>query len=142
MTNKITAFLKDEAVKVIYGFLFTAIMIFLLAALRAITVSSFLFLQIAFASVALLTVTYFFSRSKWGNRRIRGNEIYLVLFAFTITSFLLLNVDRSRSVYLLKWVDAAGTNGITSLELSSKASANDLGKSALDQRVDEQIEVT
>ena len=140
MTNRLTAFLKNEAVKVLYGFLFTAIMMFLLAALRAITVDNFLFLQIVFVSVSLLFLTYFFSRSKWSNKRICGNEIYLVLFAFTISSFLLLNVDRSRSVYLLKWVDAAGANGITSLELNSKASVNDLGKIALNQRIDEQIE--
>jgi hypothetical protein len=140
MTNRITAFLMNEAVKVLYGFLFTAIMIILLAALRAINVSNFLFIQIVFVSVSLLVLTYFFSRLKWANKRIRGNEIYLVLFAFTISSFLLLNVDRSRSVYLLKWVDAAGANGITSLELSSKASVNDLGQLALNQRIDEQIE--
>jgi hypothetical protein len=140
MTNRITTFLKDEVVKVLYGFLFTAIMILLLAALRSITVSSFLFLQILFVSCFMLFLTYFFSRSKWKNKRVFGNEIYLVLFAFTVTSFLLLNVDRSRSVYLLKWVDAAGANGISSLELGSKASANDLGRLALNQRVDEQIE--
>jgi thiol:disulfide interchange protein len=140
MTHRIIKFLKEETKKILFGLLFTLVMLIVVALLRSITVSTFLFSQIVFVSVLMLFMTYFWSISRWRNSHIRGNEIYLILFAFTITSFLLLNVDRSRSVYLLKWVDAAGTKGISSSELASKASANDLGITALEQRIAEQIE--
>ena len=88
----------------------------------------------------MLALTYFLSMSKWKIKRVHGNEIYLVLFAFTIASFLLLNVDRSRSVYLLKWVDATGGKGISLQQMTIKANANDLGTIALNQRINEQFQ--
>ena len=140
MNNRFFSFIKEEAIKILYGCLFAIMLIGLLAILRAITVSTFLFVQIIFMSIVMLALTYFLSMSKWKIKRVHGNEIYLVLFAFTIASFLLLNVDRSRSVYLLKWVDATGGQGISLLEISAKANANDLGTYALNQRINEQIQ--
>ncbi len=140
MTLKLITFLKEEIKKILFGLLFSAVMLLFLALLRSLTVSTFLFSQIVLVSILMLILTYILSISHGRINRIRGNEIYLVLFAFTIASFLLLNVDRSRSVYLLKWVDAAGAKGISSSELTSKATDNDLGTLALKQRIAEQIE--
>ena len=56
------------------------------------------------------------------------------------SSFLLLNIDRSRSVYVLKWVDYSGKSGVSMSDILSKGSGSDMDTFALKQRIDEQIQ--
>jgi hypothetical protein len=108
--------------------------------LRIFSRETFLFIQIVIVSFLLLCTTYIFARISVRSRWILGSEIYLTVFAFTLTSFLLLNIDRSRSVYLLKWIDSSNSQGITYEELEVIAYRESFGKQALNQRLAEQIE--
>jgi hypothetical protein len=59
--------------------------------------------------------------------------------ALFLASFLLLNIDRSRSVYLLKWIGANSTNDFVTMQvIVEKYHLSFEGKAALEQRIAEQ----
>jgi hypothetical protein len=72
-------------------------------------------------------------------RLLWGKELAAILIIFIFLSFLILNVDRSRSVYLLKWVEMSSSAGITEEELSNRMGFTKIEKSDFRQRINEQI---
>lgn len=140
MIPKFKLFLKNELGKIFYGVLISAIMVLVIGVIRIFSTGTFLFLQIIFVSMLLLVLLYLVPHSKFSAKWIKGTEIYLVVFAFTMTSFLLLNIDRSRSVYLLKWVDSARPTGLTFEQIENKGALAELGKTSLRQRIEEQVQ--
>jgi len=69
---------------------------------------------------------------------INGNELLIVSISFILITSLLLNIDRSRSFYLLKWVESAGNYGTSITELQKLKKLSDSDLAALKQRVREQ----
>ena len=113
--------------------------LFLLIALwRLFDPNSFLFLQILFCSVILLLILYSLRLRKFPFKIINGNELLIVSISFILITSLLLNIDRSRSFYLLKWVESAGNYGTSITELQKLKKLSDSDLAALKQRVQEQ----
>ena len=140
MHNSTRNFLIGEIWKLTLGLLTSLGMLLLLSLLRHFSTGTFLFIQIILVSILMLVILYSLSMYDKGKKWIRGSEIYLTIFAFTISSFLLLNIDRSRSVYLLNWVDSAGDMGISAKKLESIGEKHDLSGNSLEQRIEEQIQ--
>jgi hypothetical protein len=105
---------------------------------RSINSSWFLFLQVISGSLIL----YFSLLVSSGRFNFfRGKELVATLMAFIIVAVLFLNIDRSRSFYLLKWVNQYSVNGFATLEtiLVTKG-FDDVQAQALKQRLKEQAE--
>lgn len=140
MNKSFKRFFRGEIEKILIGLLFTAIAFLVLAAVRIFSTNLFLFLQIVIVSLLLLLFAYFLSRKSTFAKWLLGSEIYVTIFAFTLTSFLLLNVDRSRSVYVLKWIDVQRVEGISFEELLEIGKKEAMNRSSLKQRLEEQIQ--
>ena len=125
-----------ELINLLAGFLATLILLCILYFWRLINTSWFLFLQIASSS----TVLYLLLLSV--SNRIKlfyGRELIAIVLAFTVVTTLLVNIDRSRSFYLLKWVDQYSFNNSTSLNVIVAGKRFDkVQEMALRQRVKEQ----
>lgn len=103
---------------------------------RILDRETFLFLQIIV--VCIMTYLLFFLLS---NRfeSFRGREMVATLIAFTLISFTTLNIDRSRSFFLLKWVGQyESTSGVSIQEIAKMKSLTETEVSAIQQRVQEQ----
>lgn len=61
--------------------------------------------------------------------------------AFTISSFLLLNIDRSRSVYLIKWVGQSQEETLRFDDLVVTKNLAESDAAAIRQRIDEQSQI-
>lgn len=140
MKTRVKGFIRKETAKIAQGLCITLCLLIGIACLRAYSTGTFLFIQIISACLVLLLILYVLGHSSVRVSWIRGSEIYLTVFAFTISSFLLLNVDRSRSIYLLKWIDNNRSTGLTFRELATIAERESFGENALIQRLREQIE--
>lgn len=86
-----------------YGFLASLILLAILGLWRIFDTDMFIFIQIILATILLYLVSLLAPFMK-PLQRVVGQEFLIILIAFTITSTLLLNIDRSRSVFLVKWV--------------------------------------
>jgi hypothetical protein len=100
---------------------------------------TFLFSQI----VILAFFSYFILILFWRKAILfNGREMVSVILAFTLISSLTLNIDRSRSVFLIKWVSILSVaNPVT---LNSIVEFKNLPSSeifAIQQRLDEQQQV-
>jgi hypothetical protein len=141
MLNKLLNLLKRELrFLLITGFL-TAFAFILLALWRVFDSNTFTFHQIILICLVIGASIYFFTFfGKGGIARIlSGKELAAILIIFTFLSFLILNVDRSRSVYLLKWVEMSSSSGISEEELSNRIGFSKIEKSDFKQRINEQI---
>lgn len=119
------------------GVITLLLVLFLLYVWRYFDTSIFLFLQIAFCSIAVLFFLYLLTLFKF--RFFQQREMISVLIAFVFCSTLLLNIDRSRSVYILKWVEDYQSETFVSIEKIAEAkNFSNLEASALKQRVMEQ----
>ena len=130
--------LRRELANLVSGFLATFILFLIIFVWRIFNSSWFLFLQILSSSVLLYSaLLYLGKKLSW----ISGKELVSVLIAFTITCTFLLNIDRSRSFFVLKWVNVYSTNGYTTLDtIVTKKQFDTLQKEALKQRIAEQGE--
>ena len=133
--------LRREMKKVVTGLLSSFLLFLAIASWRAFDSRTFLFIQILVSTIALLfflyLISYFFQVSFF-----REQELLSIFIAFTLVSFLLLNIDRSRSVFLIKWVGQATQVGETSTEqlfVSKDLSLAD--KKAILQRIEEQGQI-
>lgn len=133
--------LRREMKKVFTGLLSSFLLFLAIASWRAFDSRTFLFIQILVSTIALLfllyLISYFFQVSFF-----REQELLSIFIAFTLVSFLLLNIDRSRSVFLIKWVGQATQVGETSTEqlfVSKNLSLAD--KKAILQRIEEQGQI-
>ena len=110
--------LIHEVKNLLAGFTASVMLFFLLFIWRLYSTRIFLFIQILLCTVFIYLVLIYFSRSKltFFYRR----ELVSTLIAFLICSFLLLNIDRSRSIYILKWVSIYQGNDFVSVDQISK----------------------
>jgi energy-coupling factor transporter transmembrane protein EcfT len=134
--------IKREVATIILALIFTAISFVLFALIRKIDTDTFSFLQIIM--VTFLIAVFVYTLSFLGYRNFssifHGRELTIVLIVFTLLSFAVLNIDRSRSFYLIKWVSISGEKGISTAELADKYNLSSQDFSDLSQRVREQKE--
>jgi len=95
--------LASDCKTFVYGFLASLVLLAVLGIWRIFDTDMFIFIQIVSATILLYLVSLLapFMKPLQG---VIGREFLIILIAFTITSTLLLNIDRSRSVFLVKWV--------------------------------------
>lgn len=106
---------KRDGLTLVVSLSVTLIGFCILAIVRCFDSGSFLFIQILVLSVLSVFSLYLFSINFHGNLAsiVRGRELVSVLVMFTILSFSLLNIDRSRSIYLLKWISVSESSILT-----------------------------
>jgi hypothetical protein len=132
--------IKDETTTLVVALSVTVIGFCLLAFVRLFDPDTFLFIQILILSILLLITLYAYTAKRKGRLSVtlRGRELISVVIMFTLLSFSLLNIDRSRSVYLLKWVSVSEKTGLTSQEFIDSHANSKLDVRDLTQRVREQ----
>lgn len=124
--------------KIVLSIAYSLILFALIALWRLFDPNSFLFLQILFCSSIFLLFLYSLRLRKFPFKLINGNELLIVSISFILVTFLLLNIDRSRSFFLLKWVESSGTQGTSIRELQKLKNLSDSDLAAVKQRVREQ----
>lgn len=141
MSSRLFGLLKREIEFLVIATLLTILAFIFLAFWRLFDSKTFTFHQIILVCVTMGSFIYLFTFFKSGRiaRTLLGKELAAILLIFTILSFLILNVDRSRSVYLLKWVEMSASSGISSAELSDRIGFSRIERVDFEQRIDEQI---
>jgi len=142
MFGKLAQLVKREFKTVLISTLVTIIGFLILAFWRLFQNSTFLFTQILIVTAILGVIVYLFS-SVLENRfgaLLRGRELTSIVFAFTLISFVTLNVDRSRSFYLIKWVSESSKTGTTLQEISESKNLSPEDIKDFRQRINEQKE--
>jgi hypothetical protein len=142
MFAKLAPLAKREFKTVLISTLVTIIGFLILAFWRLFQNSTFLFTQILIVTAILGVIVYFIS-SILENRfsaLLRGRELTSIVLAFTLISFVTLNVDRSRSFYLVKWVSESSDTGTTLQEISKSKNFSREDIKDFRQRINEQKE--
>lgn len=116
----------------------TLLLLAVLAIWRYFETNTFLFIQIIVCSIILLSLFYLLRLSGSKLKFFNGNELLIIAISFIVVTFLLLNIDRSRSFFLLKWVDSSGSNGITVQEIQKQKNLSEADLIAVRQRIKEQ----
>lgn len=98
--------------------------------------NTFLFIQILWTFCIVSVLIYFFS-SNFPVRFFAGRELASIVIAFLIITFSIINIDRSRSLYLIKWV-GSNSNGVTFQNLAMQKKLENGEILAFRQRVEEQ----
>lgn len=138
MLKSIKKRLGDDCRSVLYGILMSILLLTILAVWRVFDTNTFLFIQIVIATFFLYVISIFIPFSLVLSKSV-GRELLVVLIAFTVVSTLLLNVDRSRSVFLVKWVyEYSKESPITVDELISKKELSVSEGLSIKQRIGEQ----
>ena len=135
---KLNNFLKEEAIKLFLSMGVTLFLLAVLAIWRYFEISTFIFIQIIVCSIILLSVLYLLRLSNSKFKFFNENELLVISISFIVVTFLLLNIDRSRSFFLLKWVDSSGSNGITVQEIQKQKNLSESDLVAVEQRIQEQ----
>jgi hypothetical protein len=132
--------IKEEILTLVVALSTTVIGFCLLAFIRLFDPNTFLFIQILILSILLLITLYAYTAKRKGRlgETLRGRELISVVIMFTLLSFSLLNIDRSRSVYLLKWVSVSEKSELTSQEFIESRANSNLDVQDLTQRLNEQ----
>ena len=116
----------------------TLLLLAVLAIWRYFEISTFIFIQIIVCSIILLSVLYLLRLSNSKFKFFNENELLVISISFIVVTFLLLNIDRSRSFHLLKWVDSSGSHGITVKEIQKQKNLSETDLVAVKQRIQEQ----
>lgn len=141
MTRKFIDLIRREIQLVGISFLLTILAFVLLAIWRHYDSQTFSFQQIIFICLFMGMAIYgltMFGRGKYASLLV-GKELATILLIFTVLSFLILNIDRSRSFYLLKWVEISSSSGISADELSSRIGFSKIERADIEQRIEEQV---
>lgn len=122
--------------KVLLGIICTVFSLFILSIWRHYDSETFLFIQIIcvtfFSYLFFLTVE---SKIKYFN----GNSLVAALISFTLVTSLALNIDRSRSVQVIKWVYQLSSHSAVSIEEIARFKDLTLNEiPAIEQRLKEQ----
>ena len=136
MSNRV----KQEVLTLAVALSITMIGFCLLALFRLFDPNTFLFIQILILSIVLLLTLYAYA-AKHKNRlgvTLQGRELISIVIMFTLLSFSLLNIDRSRSVYLLKWVSVSEKSKLNPQEFIDSRAKSELDVQDLTQRLSEQ----
>jgi hypothetical protein len=67
-----------------------------------------------------------------------GNFLVALLLSYSVTTSSIMTIDRSRSVYVLSWIDEL--HYVERIEFFVESKFGGVEKSALSQRIDEQIQ--
>jgi len=131
---------KREGITLVVALSVTLIGFCILAIVRLIDSETFLFIQILALSGLLIFSLYLFSSNFHGylGSIVRGRELVSVLVMFTILSFSLLNIDRSRSIYLLKWISVSESSSLTPTVFINSHAQSEQDIRDLTQRLHEQ----
>lgn len=134
--------IRREVITIVLALAFTGMSFALFALYRRFDTKTFSFLQIIFVTIFVAALVYVLSQiqSNKFNLIFRGRELTIILIVFTLLSFAVLNIDRSRSFYLIKWVSISGNNGISIEDIAKKYGLSGQDLRDLGQRVKEQKE--
>jgi len=134
--------LRRDLSEVLWGVVFSVLGFCFLSIWRHLDSDVLLIAQILIVVFLLYALFLLFA----GIRQPKSSAFHRLvasLVAFTILSFSLLNIDRSRSVYVLKWVSESSTSfesvTVSSLATVHELSGNDV--SAFKMRLSEQTEL-
>ncbi len=124
------------------GIFFSILAFILLAAIRSFDSNTFSFIQILVVTLLIGSVVYCIPHIKKGklSQLIVSRELAIILIVFTLLSFCILNIDRSRSFYVTKWVQLSGDKGTTLEEISTKYDLSPQDVKDISQRISEQIQ--
>lgn len=140
MISKLKVIAIRDAITLIIAAVVTITSFVFLAIWRHFDSKTFSFLQIIFvtfiAGIAIYSLTIFLNGSL--SRLLVHRQLAIIAITFTVLSFFVLNIDRSRSFYLIKWVGSYETAGISSSQLANEKHL--IGRDLIDilQRIDEQ----
>ena len=128
-----------ELRKVFVGLICTLFSMFILSLWRQYDSKTFLFIQIV--SVTLFSYL-FFLRIENKFRYVSGDSMVAALISFTLLTSLALNIDRSRSVLVIKWVYQLSSDSTTNIdEIASFKNLTSNEIPAIEQRLKEQSEI-
>ena len=132
--------IKGEILTLVVALSLTIIGFCFLALIRLFDPNTFLFVQILILSILLLITLYAYTAKRKGRLGVtlRGKELISVVIMFTLLSFSLLNIDRSRSIYLLKWISVSEKSELSSQEFIDSRANSKLDVQDLTQRLNEQ----
>lgn len=138
--TKVKILIKREIVTILLSLAFSLLAFLVLALIRLFDSKTFSFIQIILVTSLIGIVTYTFSFMSNGTfgKLLKNREIAITLIVFTLLSFSILNIDRSRSFYLTKWVHISQERGTTVDELVQKYDFSRQDYQDLLQRVEEQ----
>lgn len=83
-------------------------------------------------SFSKFTIRFFFEEFNF------GNFLVALLLSYSVTTSSIMTIDRSRSVYVLSWIDEL--HSVERIEFFVESQFGGVEKSALSQRIDEQIQ--
>jgi hypothetical protein len=142
MFSKLVSLLKREFKTVLVSILVAILGFLILGFWRFFQNSTFLFLQILIVTAILGALIYFITTivENRFSSLLRGRELTSIVVAFTLISFFTLNIDRSRSFYLIKWVSESSNTGTTIQEISRIQNFSSADIADFRQRIQEQEE--
>jgi hypothetical protein len=105
--------LKKELTKdlgeIIFGTILSVLAFLLLSIWRSFDTSTLLFIQIIIVTIASYALLLIYAQVR-KSRSTHPHRLFASLMVFVLLSFLLLNIDRSRSVHVLKWVSQTNSD--------------------------------
>ena len=131
---------RTEIRKILTGIVTTLLAMLVIAVWRQFDTNTFIFLQILLVTLLIAILCYALSENIYLKKFLHQNELVAALIPFVIVSFLLLNIDRSRSIYVVKWVGANQNVGVTLEELRTSKNLTPSEFSAIQQRISEQVQ--
>lgn len=128
-----------ELRKVFAGLICTMFSMLILSVWRQYDSKTFLFIQIV--SVTIFSYILFL-RIENKAKYFSGNSMVAALISFTLLTSLALNIDRSRSVLVIKWVYQLSSHSTTNIdEIASFKNLTLNEIPAIEQRLKEQSEI-
>ena len=142
MLSKLLVLTRREFKTVLISVLVTIFGFLLLAIWRFFQDSTFLFTQILIVTAGLGFLIYLisFMLENRVSALLRSRELAIIVLTFTLLSFFTLNIDRSRSFFLLKWVSESSESGTTLQEISVSQYFSEKDIEDFKQRIEEQKE--
>jgi hypothetical protein len=108
------ASLKSDFQVILRGFFFSIPALLLLSLMRLLSPQNFLFKQILWVTLILYLLLLIPQVTE--KLKVERQRVVLALIVFSILSTLLLNIDRSRSVFVLKWTSEVSKSGLATPE--------------------------
>lgn len=112
--KSLIAALKSDFQVILRGFFFSIPALLLLSLIRFLFPQNFLFKQILW--VTLIVYLLLLLPKVTEKLKIERQRVVLALIVFSVLSTLLLNIDRSRSVFVLKWASEVSKSGLATPE--------------------------
>jgi hypothetical protein len=142
MLSKLSVLISRELKTILISVLTTILGFLLLGLWRFFQDSTFLFTQILTVTVGLGFVIYLisFMLENRVSALLQSRELAIIVLSFTLLSFFTLNIDRSRSFFLLKWVSETSDQRTTLQEIGKSQNFSIKDMQDFKQRIQEQKE--